>query len=213
MEQTPLFSCVGCSEDYSWPAQDLRTHKGDVWCETCWDHVGDTEKHWGEFDEFIPEFKKELDQLRQENDEAINQLKIMMNDERSAVKLVEQLKAELDLNRVRTNDAIKVCEGYAQNVKKSEAELTEAEGAVADLMELNDSFTEEVTDANNRAAYHGEEHAKIKAERERLREVCENLCCEAHDLSDHEIDGGAPDNRWEDMRTALAYAEQALKQD
>ncbi len=52
--------------------------------------------------------------------------------------------------------------------------------------------------------------ALAESERDRLRESLESLCCEAHDLSDHEIDGGAPDNRWEDMRQALAYAEQAL---
>lgn len=44
-----------------------------------------------------------------------------------------------------------------------------------------------------------------------LREALEELCCEAGDLSSHEIDGGAPDNRWEDMRIALVAAEQLLK--
>ena len=41
--------------------------------------------------------------------------------------------------------------------------------------------------------------------------VLENLVCEADDLSSHEIDGGAPDNRWEDMRIALIAAKQAIK--
>ena len=44
-----------------------------------------------------------------------------------------------------------------------------------------------------------------------LTEELENLVCEAGYLSSHEIDGGAPDNRWKDMRDALASAEKFLK--
>ena len=44
-----------------------------------------------------------------------------------------------------------------------------------------------------------------------LTEKLEDLICEAGYLSSHEIDGGAPDNRWEDMREALAAAEKFLK--
>lgn len=39
----------------------------------------------------------EIERLTKENKEAVDQLRIMMNDERSAVKLVEQLKAERNL--------------------------------------------------------------------------------------------------------------------
>jgi hypothetical protein len=49
-----------------------------------------------------------------------------------------------------------------------------------------------------------------EAERDRLREALELLCCDARYLSDHEIDGGAPDNRWDDMRDALTVAESLL---
>ncbi len=44
-----------------------------------------------------------------------------------------------------------------------------------------------------------------------LKGALENLVCEADYLSSHEIDGGAPDNRWEDMRIALIAAEQVIK--
>jgi hypothetical protein len=46
---------------------------------------------------------------------------------------------------------------------------------------------------------------------EKLREVLEDLVCECHYLSCHEVDGGAPDNRWDDMRTSLAKAMEILK--
>ena len=51
---------------------------------------------------------------------------------------------------------------------------------------------------------------KLQAERYKLREALESLCCDARYLSDHEIDGGAPDNRWEDMRMELCAAERLL---
>jgi hypothetical protein len=51
---------------------------------------------------------------------------------------------------------------------------------------------------------------KAEADSKRLRASLENLVCEAGDLSSHEIDGGAPDNRWEDMRVAITSAEQLL---
>jgi seryl-tRNA synthetase len=49
-----------------------------------------------------------------------------------------------------------------------------------------------------------------EADSKRLREELENLCCEASDLSCHEMDGGAPENRWEDMRVAITSAEKLL---
>lgn len=59
--------------------------------------------------------------------------------------------------------------------------------------------------ANIASRYEAEKHLRKQAEAnsERLREELENVCCEAGELSSHEIDGGAPDNRWEDMREAL----------
>jgi hypothetical protein len=46
----------------------------------------------------------------------------------------------------------------------------------------------------------------LEQENKRIKEALENLVCEADYLSCHEIDGGAPDNRWEDMRKALYAA-------
>ena len=37
-----------------------------------------------------------------------------------------------------------------------------------------------------------------------------DLTCECEYLSNHEIDGGAPDNRWEDMRVSLVKAQKIL---
>lgn len=45
IKQEPLYSCVGCAEDYSWPARNLAVHDGQCWCDNgCWDnHTFDLE--------------------------------------------------------------------------------------------------------------------------------------------------------------------------
>lgn len=60
----PLFSCGGCMEDHSWPAEDLRVHKESLWCESCWDHCGDMSP-WGQLEGFIHQ-RKQLTALLEE---------------------------------------------------------------------------------------------------------------------------------------------------
>ena len=36
-QETPLFSCKNCADDFSWPAADLALYKGERWCLYCWD--------------------------------------------------------------------------------------------------------------------------------------------------------------------------------
>lgn len=52
---------------------------------------------------------------------------------------------------------------------------------------------------------------KQQAEKiEMLRGALNDLCADARDLSDHEIDWGAPRNRWDDMRASIVKASEIL---
>lgn len=35
----PHFSCAGCADMQSWPADHLRQHGDELWCADCWDNI------------------------------------------------------------------------------------------------------------------------------------------------------------------------------
>jgi len=62
----PLFSCVGCSDIQTFPADDLRQHGDDPWCGDCWDGFDmDTETgiEYTSQPEFIPEADQKIKEL------------------------------------------------------------------------------------------------------------------------------------------------------
>ena len=56
----------------------------------------------------------------------------------------------------------------------------------------------------------GRQHSTPSPSAQKVIDALHDLTCECEYLSNHEIDGGAPDNRWEDMRVSLAKAKKAL---
>lgn len=65
INQEPLYSCCGCAEHVSLPADELRIYYENLWCETCWDY----DEYCAEieyddlqgFDDFLKERAKEYD--------------------------------------------------------------------------------------------------------------------------------------------------------
>lgn len=71
IDAEPLFSCVGCRDDYSWPASDLRVHEGCLWCDNCWTETDYNFKDrilWSELKPFVPAYATEIDELSKENE-------------------------------------------------------------------------------------------------------------------------------------------------
>lgn len=59
----PLFSCTGCSDIQTFPAEDLRQHGDDLWCGDCWDGCDmDTETgiEYTDLPEFVPEADQKI---------------------------------------------------------------------------------------------------------------------------------------------------------
>lgn len=54
----PHFACSGCADLQSFPADHLRTHGGDLWCDDCWhglDKDTETGIEYTDLPQFIPE--------------------------------------------------------------------------------------------------------------------------------------------------------------
>ena len=144
---------------------------------------------------------------------------------------------EENKNLRRKNDNwLEMTEELNEKLSEAQEERKESESACADLMVECDKLKAELklsglanlaskccalqgllsrakklnTQEMDRSHRLAGELEKSESERGRLREALDVLCCDAHDLSDHEIDGGAPENRWEDMREALTVAESLL---
>lgn len=54
-----LYSCIGCKEDQSFPAEDLRKHEDELWCEYCWEALDKAQESGLEFFQLKP-FKCEI---------------------------------------------------------------------------------------------------------------------------------------------------------
>jgi hypothetical protein len=96
------------------------------------------------------------------------------------------------------------------SVNETGALLDKSQERVIELEENDTNFRLLVESLEKLNQTYHEGREKAKADSNRLREELENLSCEAYDLSCHEIDGGAPENRWEDMRIAITSAEQLI---
>jgi len=99
IDAEPLFSCVGCRDDYSWPASDLRVHEGCLWCDNCWSETDYNFKDrilWSELKPFVPAYATEIDELRKENEalkahvERLREIALDRIDNRSVLKEVEE---------------------------------------------------------------------------------------------------------------------------
>jgi hypothetical protein len=93
LRKRPLFSCTNCCEDYSWPAEDLRVHGEELWCEACWDscHYYDTSTPvYNDLPPFVPAETEQIAKLKAEN-------KVL----REALKTAKDL-AEYWINRTDT---------------------------------------------------------------------------------------------------------------
>jgi hypothetical protein len=69
LQKRPLFGCTNCCEDYSWPAEDLRVHGEELWCEACWDncHYGDTSVPvYSDLPPFVPADTEQIAKLQTE---------------------------------------------------------------------------------------------------------------------------------------------------
>lgn len=72
VNQNPLFGCMSCFLDHSWPAEDLRVYGGECWCDLCWGELRwdfDDLPYWDELPRFIPPYVAELEALQAECEE------------------------------------------------------------------------------------------------------------------------------------------------
>jgi predicted ThiF/HesA family dinucleotide-utilizing enzyme len=159
--------------------------------------ISDVKKTLEYKDEVIDQLTKECDELKEEVNNYKRVIKSALVDEDCGCSALGFRKL------AKLLDASKLPPNKCEQCVKSEALVNEMEGRIdragTQLGEMTIKYAREFSRAD-----------KTEADSDRLREELENLCCEAGDLSSHEIDGGAPDNRWEDMRVALLSAEQAL---
>lgn len=70
----PLFSCAGCAGEYSWSADHLRTHGGELWCDECWDRYSTSAETGLDFID-LPPFAPEADQKIQALTEGLQAIK------------------------------------------------------------------------------------------------------------------------------------------
>ena len=56
----PHFACAGCADLQSLPADHLRTHGGELWCDDCWDGLDKDTKTGIEYAD-LPAFVQEAD--------------------------------------------------------------------------------------------------------------------------------------------------------
>ena len=62
----PHFACAGCADLQSLPADHLRTHGGELWCDDCWDGLDkDTETgiEYTDLPPFVPESDRKIKAL------------------------------------------------------------------------------------------------------------------------------------------------------
>jgi len=104
-EPTPLYGCCECGDEYSWPAEDLRWHNDEVWCENCYSGLRDDEaggQMWTELDHFVPRVETENAELRRLIHLLSKRLKAIINvtdratvefdDARAALRLLDAAK-------------------------------------------------------------------------------------------------------------------------
>jgi len=99
-EQQPLFSCVNCREDYSWPESDLRVYEGELWCQICFDESDmvwrDSLLIWSDLPPFVPEFKKRIADLEAELAEAQKGSEMLVYDVLTAQTELDAVNAHID---------------------------------------------------------------------------------------------------------------------
>jgi len=66
---SPLFECVSCYGEQSFPAKDLRVHDDSLWCEDCWNgHEMNTEfTEYADLPIFVPEAELRINALTVSN--------------------------------------------------------------------------------------------------------------------------------------------------
>lgn len=66
IEQEPLYPCCQCYDEYSWPKEDLRWHKNDLWCANCFDELDEDGERmlWSDLEPFVPKCDRELAELK-----------------------------------------------------------------------------------------------------------------------------------------------------
>lgn len=70
----PNFACAGCADLQSWPADDLRQHGDELWCDDCW-HGLDKDTETGIEYSALPAFVPEADQKIQALTEGLQAIK------------------------------------------------------------------------------------------------------------------------------------------
>lgn len=82
----PHFSCAGCAGEYSWPADHLRTHGGELFCDECWDRYNTSAELGIDFidlPQFVPEADLKIQALERERNELaaqVERLRYLFND-------------------------------------------------------------------------------------------------------------------------------------
>jgi hypothetical protein len=109
-DQTPMFACNGCRDEYSRDAEELRVNSdGETWCEDCflYDHTWD---EWKALKIFVPAYKREIARLRQVKGSCYE---IALEQE----KIITRLRAALELCRSKfINVRSQTGEGHTMNV-------------------------------------------------------------------------------------------------
>jgi hypothetical protein len=133
-EPTPLFGCHDCSEEYSWPADDLAVYEGELWCHNCFDFADVPEgTNFHDMPKFVPAHEMEIEQLKTELKRAkagwndtMDSLCDVVGGNMALQKGVEQLKAEHDA-------ALERIDSLNQSLAKAWTRLSDALARVEEL--------------------------------------------------------------------------------
>lgn len=65
--QQPLYGCTSCYEECTYPADHLRVHDNECWCDLCWDERRwdfPDQPDWSDLEPYTPALQAECKELR-----------------------------------------------------------------------------------------------------------------------------------------------------
>lgn len=71
VNQGPLYGCTNCYEDWTLPADDLRVHDSECWCDSCWDQRQEDfpdQPGWSDLEPYTPALQADYQRLQAECD-------------------------------------------------------------------------------------------------------------------------------------------------
>jgi hypothetical protein len=89
IEPEPRYPCCQCYDEYSWPKEDLRWYKNDLWCANCL---------WSDLEPFVPKCDRELAEARADADHwksECNARQRMVHESRARIDHLECIVDEM----------------------------------------------------------------------------------------------------------------------